>query len=405
MTHEASGRRPGPGLEAGGLRSGAAALGSLAMLGCLLAWPYIQLGVAIPLGGWQVDLPLADLAACALLPVAAWRLWRRDWPAGAAGFAGLVAVGLVSALAAADRGPALHELARRPVFFGVAYGLGLAGFVAWTSGLPWVRRALTAAVALAAAVSLLTSVGRIAAGDALWFSAITGLTNNHKTLAVALAPALALVWGWEAPEGERRVQRGVVLLGAVALLASASRTSWISAVVAAAFFVDVGGRALAERKGLIPALALAGLLAGSYAPVVTRSVTQIDALRSRHSIDVRSWNLFLQAPLVGASPGQSVRTELVKWPDYRVNGVDAHGVVQKVGAEYGLLGLAAFGAWVWALGRRVAARHRPGDGVWPAFVALHVNLVLSTETFTQTHWAILALTMGLTERREREPPA
>lgn len=389
----------GPGSALG--RGGSAAFAAIAVL-CLLSWPYIELGVSVPIGAWHADLPVADLAALALVPVALWRVARRGWPSGALGYGALVLAGLLGALAAVDRGPALHELARRPVFFGVAYGLGLATVVAHTRHLDAVRRGLAAAVALAAMISLATSVGRIAGGDALWFQAITGLTNNHKTLAVALAPTLPLLWGWDAPPGERRVLRGVVALGAVALLASVSRTSWISAALAATFFVTWDGRPLAERRWLVPALALVGLLGATYGPLVTGSLTQIDALRSRHSIDVRSWSLFVDSPLVGASPGQSVRTELVKFPDYRVNGVDAHGVVQKVGAEYGLLGLAGFGVWLWALARGVRAQHRPGDGVWPAFVALHANLLLSTETFTQTHWAILAVVLGLTERRTPE---
>ncbi len=369
---------------------------AVALLAALLmAWPYIALDVHLPLGGWDLDAPVADVLALLLVPWGAWRLVRGHRPDGAAGYLVLVGAGLASAWIASDRVEALHEWARRPVFYGLAYGLGVTALVAAIDA-PIVRRALAAAVAVAALISLATSAGRILAGDTLWYSAIAGLTNNHKTVAVALAPALAFLWGSPAPEAERRVLRGVVVLGVLALLASASRTAWISAGLAATWWITWRGRAWADRPWLVPTLAVLGFVAATYGPIATRSIPQIDAMRSRYSIDKRSWALFASSPLVGASPGQSVRTELVRFPEYRVNGVDAHGVVQKVGAEYGLLGLAGYGAFVWATGRRCRRRHRPGDGTWPAFVALHLNLLLSTETFTQTHWAMWALLVGST---------
>ena len=38
-------------------------------------------------------------------------------------------------------------------------------------------------------------------------------------------------------------------------------------------------------------------------------------------------------------------------------------------------------------------------GIWATFVALHANLLFSTETFSQTHWIPLGLLWGLSERR------
>ncbi|MSQ03074.1 MAG: hypothetical protein EXR71_14500 [Myxococcales bacterium] len=369
----------------------------------LLAWPYIELGAAVPIGSWQADAPIADVAVLAFLPLALLRLWRGPLPPGAVGYAVMLGAGLAAGLATADGAAALHELVRKPLFSGLVYGLGLAAFVAQTAHLDVVRRGLLVAIAACACISLTTSVGRIIAGDTLWFHAIGGLTGNHKTLAVALAPALPLIWGWEAPAREARIQRGVVVLAGLALAASLSRTAWISAALAATYFIVVGGRVLAARRALVPALLLVGLWGATYLPLYLpyRSITLIDALRSRHSIDLRSWSLFAAHPLVGASPGASVRTELSTFPHYRVNGVDAHGAVQKVAAEYGLIGLCGFVGFVYALGRTVRSRHRDGDGCWPAFVALHGNLLLSTETFSQTHWVVLGVVLGLTERQSR----
>jgi hypothetical protein len=368
----------------------------------LLAWPYIDLEVAVDVVGWHLNAPVADLAALALAPPGALALLRAGVSERArlplsialAGYGLMLAAGVASAVTGRDPAAALHEFVRKPLFFGVVYGLGITGgLLAWGPG-GRVKQGLTAAVALCATLSLATSVARIVAGDALWFHAVDGLTNNHKTLAVAMAPALPLLWGWTG-EPPDRPTRAVVLLGAVALLASWSRTSWISAAAAAMYFLAWRGRPLAAMRGLVPALVTLGLVLATWGPLLTGSITQLDAMRSRHSLDKRAWFLFVESPLVGAGPGASVRIEVPTFPDYRVNGVDAHGVVQKVASEYGLLGLAGYGLAVWALGRALREGHRAGRGAWPAFVALHVNLLLSTETFSQTHWLMFALVLAV----------
>ena len=194
-------------------------------------------------------------------------------------------------------------------------------------------------------------------------------------------------------------------LATVALLASVSRTAWISVAVGASYFLMWRGRPLAAMRAMVPGLVVIGVLAASYGPLLTGSLAQLDALRSRHSLDKRAWSLFVEEPLHGAGPGASVRVEVPTFPDYRVNGVDAHGVIQKIGSEYGLVGLGGFAYAVLALGGALRARHRPGGGAWPAFVALHVNLLLSTETLSQTHWALLAVVVGVALRADSNEAA
>ncbi len=376
----------------------------------LLVWPYIDLELAAPIGRWAFNAPLADLAALLLAPLGAFSLLavglppsaRRPLMLAASGYAVLLAAGLVGALVSNEAAAALHEWVRKPLFFGLVYGVGVAGWMLTTERTEAARRGLVVAVAVCTAVSLVTSAGRILAGDTLWFQDVQGLTNNHKTLAVALAPALPLLWGWPGHVPDR-LTKTVVALGALGLVASMSRTAWISAAVAASFFVMWRGRPLAALRGLVPALLVIGVLAATYGHRVTGSLAQKDALRSRHSLDKRAWSLWVESPLHGAGPGASVRAEVSTFPDYRVNGVDAHGVIQKVGSEYGVVGLSGLFATIGALGLALGRRHRVGEGLWPAFLALHVNLLFSTETFSQTHWAILALVLGLGFRARAGP--
>jgi hypothetical protein len=375
--------------------AGFATAGALTLAPLLLTWPYIDLGVALPLPGWDFDAPLADLAALVALPLGLLLLLRsRTVPPGAWAWALFLGLGLVSALRSDALGSSLHEWLRKPVFSVVAYGLGVTGVVAGLARTNGLRALLLVAIALCAALSLFTSVGRIVAGDTLWFAAIEGITNNHKTLAVAVAPALVLAWGWRRDGWTV----GVVGLGAVALLASMSRTAWIAAGLGACFYLRWDGLTLAARRGLLPVLAVVGFLGATYGPIVTQSLAQMDALRSRHSIDKRAAELFLDHPVLGAGAGANVRFEAQTFPDYRVNGVDAHGVVQKVASEYGTLGLLAWLGATLLVAAHIRARHTDGDGRWPAFVALQANLALSTESFTQTHWTIYAIVVGLAMR-------
>lgn len=367
----------------------------------LLAWPYIGLAPEIRIGGSTIDAPVADLAAAALFPLAAWGGWRRPVPLpGPVGYALVLLAGVLALANALDPAASAWFLVRKPLFLWLAYGVGLAWVVA--RGLPAgaLRGLLLATVTLAAAISLVTSVGRIASGNALWFSAIGGLTNNHKTLAVALAPAVPLVLGLRRGRLDDAVL--ALLLGALAL--SMSRTAWIAAAAGASFFVVWRGRTLASRRGLVLAIVVAGALAAIYGPLLARSNVQLDAARSRHSLDKRAGEMFAAHPLVGYGGGTNVVYEQQTFPDYRVNGVDAHGVVQKVGSEFGLLGLVGYAAFVGSMALRVRARAsgggRVGTGAWAAFVGAHANLLFSTETFSHTHWVPIAVIWGLSHRED-----
>ncbi|MFZ5481823.1 MAG: O-antigen ligase family protein [Myxococcota bacterium] len=358
----------------------------------IVAFPYIALEIAVPVGAWDMNAPVADLAAAALLPLAL--VLARVPPPGPVGYAVLLAAfvaGLPGALSPAE---SAHFLVRKPLFLWLAYGVGLAGVIARASDVRWLRRALLAAVALASAISIGSSLARIAAGNATWFAAIEGLTNNHKTLAVALAPTLPLLWGMR----RGRVDLAVIGGAAVAIALSMSRTSWIAAAAGLSFLVPFRGRPLSDRPGLVVGIVVAGALAAIYGPVLSGSITQLDAARSRHSLDERALEMFLRHPIVGAGGGSNVRWEMLTFPHYRVNGVDAHGVVQKVASEAGLVGLAGYAAFVLAAARRVWAT---GDAALKAtFVALHVNLLFSTETFSQTHWCVYATVWGLSSRHQ-----
>lgn len=351
----------------------------------LLTFPYIGLELRLDLPGWALNVPLADLAAAGLLALAAWGPRSPPLP-GVLGFGLLVLAGLAALPAALDPARSAWTLFRKPVFLWLAYGLAFARAVGTAPALP----ALRAGVGLAAAVLLVSSCERIASGLTLWWTPIAGLTNNHKTLAVALAPTLPLLLG----VGRTRLDRALAALVLIALLASVSRTAWISAAVGLAWFVSFRGRSLGERPAVVAGIVAVGVVLALFGPVWWGSAVQLDAARSRHSLDLRAWAMFREHPLFGMGLGSNVLYEMVTFPHYRVNGVDAHGVIQKLASETGLVGLAGWLGGTWATARAV----RPHRALWAAFASLHVNLLFSTETFSPTHWAIFGLIWGLAAR-------
>ena len=299
-----------------------------------------------------------------------------------------------------------HFVVRKVFFPGLAFGIGLATLVSGRVARAHTERLLVAGLALTCTVSVATSLARLLAGNGLWWARISGLTPNHKTLAVALAGALPLALGVATgPPGRLRTAARAATLGALAAIAlSMSKAAWLGAAVGVAWFLP-RTRPLASRPAVLaPALAL-GLALLTALPVVVGSRAMLDAARSRHSLNQRAWRLFSAHPLLGSGAGSSTEVESVTFPDYRVNGVDAHGALQKVGGELGLVGTSA---WLWftaasglALWRR---RGEVGAGTtWGcagAFLTLHVELLLSTETFAATHWAPLAVAWGLAHAPE-----
>lgn len=365
----------------------------------LLAAPYIDAEVRTQVFTWSMNVPVADLAAlCAIVLVLARAVLHAERPKvtsdhvlEALGWACLWTVAVLNRHAGdalPGAGPdALHTLLRKPVFLCLAWRVAVAHLVAARPQLT--RRAVAASALVCAAVLLVSSSARIAEGDALWWRAIAGLTNNHKTLAVFLAPLVPLLWG----------QPIVLAVVAVVLVLAWSKAALVAAAMGALWMAAPlrwRARATAGTAGV-------GLAAMTALPWVMRSPEQVDALRSRMSLNKRAAEMFFAHPLTGYGAGTNVRYEVSTYPDYRVNGVDAHGVFAKLLSEFGVLGTAG---WLLATGsllvvftRRARRARGLDDALLGSFLALHLSLLTSTEAFSQTHWAVLGVLCGLSARR------
>lgn len=305
-----------------------------------------------------------------------------------------------------------HFLLRKPLFDYVVYGGAAAGAVAQLRRPERVHAIALVYVGLTSLLCVPVALDVLIFGGVSAVDRVPGLINNHKLFAVSVAPWVPalLLWRSEAT-GRLRDATNVVLalaIGAIAL--SISRTAWITALVGVVGFATVGGRRPIARPAAM-ALGIAALVAAMVAlPFVTGTAAMADAFDSRMSLNFRAWQMFASSPWVGAGPGMSVRWILHAAPHERINGVDAHGAVQKVAAELGVFGLVAYlgfvasvviGAWRASF----APGARPNGytlGATALVIGLHVNLLLSTEYFSASHWMPLAIGLGLLQIAE--PP-
>lgn len=330
----------------------------------------------------RVDPPLADVAA--LLAV----LWARPIPRirGAGFFALFLAIALLSLWNHPAPLDGLWWLLRKPVF-------AVAVFFWALPGMPLDRAGLAKLGTLFVWPAALLVIGVSAR---LWWNgwygtpeAIFALTNNHKAIAVALAPWAALLWALreDVPRSWRAWTIGGAGLAVFAVFFAVAKAPML--VVAFAFAAQA-----VLARGLRPAvlLGLVGVVltaavAATWLPWLLGNPYMADALDMRRAIDARQWDMFNAHPWLGHGAGLSV-----DFPTVRGRGLDAHGIVQKLAGETGILGLAAYAAFVVALVKDTAKLAPP---LFVFALSLHLNLLFSTEAFTASHGVPLGLLLAL----------
>lgn len=378
------------------------------VIAILFTQDFIDLEGSVDLGRWHLNAPAADLLAVAVIPLALWALRALRVPLpGPAGYGVFLIASAMSVHVALDPHAALHHLLRKPIFLYVAYGFGLAGVIGTIVSERALGWGLLTYAAGTSALSLVTSALRITSGDTLWFARIDGITPNHKTLAVALAAWVPLLLSTlvTATPRMRILARATLGVSVLSILASTSKTAWITAAFGLAWSWPQTAR-WARRPTVAIPVVLGALALAIYAPILMGSAVMLNAARSRHSLDLRAWQMFRDHPMFGSGTGMNVVVEMVTFPHYRINGVDAHGFIQKIASETGVVGLLGYGLFVGAMAGVLRAHARAettlGPALFATFLALHLNLLLSTETFSPTHWVPLAVVWGLAHR-QRQP--
>lgn len=291
---------------------------------------------------------------------------------------------------------------RKPFFCWMAFGVGLAGVIRLLPAERLRQVAFIHAFWLAGLI-LPPALWLVISGYSGAIMELPGLINNHKVLAVALAPWLGALWQWRPLMKDRigHYADAIIALVGVALLASMSKAAWITALMGLGAFIPWRGRPLLARP-----IQLSAIAAGSFGimmalPFISRSPDMADAFDSRWSLNVRAWIMFTGHPLTGWGPGTATRWLMNDPRHYRIDGVDAHGVIQKVASENGLMGLIpymlAYG-WFMHYFWRAAMQsegNRYVQGAAILGIGLHLNLLLSTDYFSSAHWGPLAIALGI----------
>ncbi|MDR7485161.1 MAG: O-antigen ligase family protein [Armatimonadota bacterium] len=301
----------------------------------------------------------------------------------------LLAAALASGLASEWRGESvgLATLFAAAVL-GTVFTVGLAlrvgraavGAIAWA----WIAGGLAAAV-----------WGMARSGT--WPVAASTPAVGPTGLGTTLAAAYALTLGtWTVASGW--AQRGLIAFGlpvlAAALELTGSRGAWIGAAAAAVVLIAVAPRARTALVVLcLASVVLATLAIGHKREPLAGRLGSIPSLEA----NVDRWDLWRSVPkIVRDHPalGSGYGTFTRIWPRYSPDPrygekPTAHNVYLNFAAETGLLGLAAFLAFVGAglggLWRRLGQHRGDGrtDGLWAGFFAAAVA-ILTHQLFDAT---------------------
>lgn len=372
--------------------------------------------------GGSIDVPMSDLLALIALASWAFRLlfiWQKrkqaDWkpwlPLGIS-FGLLVAAHFLSILSIAEPNPLfVVKYALRPVLF---------SYMAWvllpTNFLRSRRRFVTT-------LGILITSGMLFALDGfrslfvfdtalhrarpLPMFGVSPIGINHNVLAewlVFVAPlALCLAELCQEKKQKRLLYVLAAFMTLIALLTFA-RSAWITLILQAGVLAYFNYRQAVRKhvRELVTGLMVLSPLAVYM--VIFSSRTEIQgSTDARAMLAGIAWSLFKNSPWIGVGAGTFVDRVGATWLfTYEFGApLDSHGILQKLVAETGLLGLLAFagvlfvlGRWVWNMWKsfKVDSFERR------AFACLVVAMVgaFSYQIFNTTYWsAKLWLPVGI----------
>lgn len=389
--------------------------------------------------GGSIDVPVSDLVALVALAAWAFRLlfiWRKrkqkEWkpwiPLGIS-FGLLFLVHVFSVFSAAQPNPLLVvKYALRPVLFSyITWVLLPANFLRS-------RRRLMATLGTLLASGLIFAVdglrslfvfdGALHRARPLPIFGISPIGINHNVLAewlVFVAPlALCLAELVEDKVMKKVLQGASLFITFIALLTFA-RSAWIAIILQVICLIYLNYRQVVQKhlRALIPYLLLVSPLAIYMFLFSSRTEVQ-GSTDARAMLSGIAWNLFKDNPLLGVGAGTFVDRVAATWLfSYEFGAaLDSHGILQKVAAETGLLGLTALAVvafvlvrWLW----RVWQAFKLDSLERRAYACLLVALLGASvyQIFNTTYWSAklwlpvgLALAGGrilLTRERTRDP--
>lgn len=416
-------------------------LASSVLLGILVSIPAGDLRFGERAFGGSIDIGLGELIAATVL--AAWAirmllLWRgrrdhnwKPWLPLFGAFAALVLAHILSLLSVANPDPLLVlKYSLRPIL--LVYIISVALPVNFIRSQRRLRDALLviAAVGTFFALDGLRSLFVFEQGDAFLYRArplpilgVSPIGENHNVLAELLlfTGPVALAYGLLAKAREDRliafVAAGFMTL--VALLTFA-RSAWIALGVEVLLVSIIIGRGwIKERIKYVWLATVCFIPFVLYMGIFSASSGVQSSTDARAMLSGIAWQLYLENPVVGVGAGSFV-THIARTRAYTIEfgaPMDSHGVLQKLIAETGTLGLLAFLFLVYVLARRLwqAARGmnlEKSEGKAFVFLCVAVAGAFTYQLFNTTYWTsklwlpvglALAATRVLEGKTNRDP--
>lgn len=370
----------------------------------------VQLGERV--FGGSIDIPFSDLIALVALAAWAFRLlfiWQKrkqnDWkpwlPLGVS-FGLLVLAHVLSLFSIAEPNPLyVIKYALRPVLFAyVAWVLLPVNFLRSRK-----RLITTLGVLVASGVifafdglrSLFVFSGGLHRARPLPIFGISPLGINHNVLAEWLVFVAPLAWCLaelvEDPGWKKGLRAAGIFIGGIALLTLA-RSAWIALIlqlICIAIF-NYRSQIKTHLKTIISGLIL-------FSPLAIYMLIFSSGKEVQGSTDARAMlagialNLFQDNPLLGVGAGTFVDRVGATWLFVYEFGppLDSHGILQKVAAETGLIGLCALaflglvlGRWMWRLWK--AFKPQSLERRAYAFLMVAVIGSFAYQLFNTTYW-------------------
>lgn len=344
----------------------------IAILGLFGAWPrlsLISLSFSLPFIGWSfyfgsLEVPLVDLVGSLALTAfflssladlifkknkfKPWR-WPLIFPVGI-----FIAFCFISSIFSANPAHSLWYLIRWPAFMYLAYIF-----------LPYnlinsARDIKAAAIAIIVSAGLVIFSGYLSLWGQDWQNSFYRLNSvslfgifpfgeNHNLIAEFLNVGAFLVLMLRAltkNERERRLWDISFVVICLGIILTFSRAGWITLALQLVIYIWINFQTK-KKKPINLVLAIAGLivlLSPFFWRMSNLQADNVSSTENRWLLTEIAWQSFIDKPILGQGSGQFINlvSSNLRFTAKYGEAIDSHGFIQKIIAENGALGLAAW---------------------------------------------------------------